>query len=227
MEQKQLRNIKLYIFDWDGTLADSIGVITSCLIDAFEETGLGNLDYDKAASIIGLPLVTALEILSPGITPENHTVLLNSYKKFFLQRSHADSLLFDGVYKTLEEIKNAGCYIAIATGKSRAGLERDFDNCNIRGFLSNSKTIDECSPKPDPHMINSIISELGLTHNETVMIGDTSFDLEMAKNAGVISLASVYGAHPREKLEAYKPLEMFNDFQSLSKFILEGLSGNN
>ncbi|MDH4198880.1 MAG: HAD-IA family hydrolase [Spirochaetia bacterium] len=216
-----MKNIKLFIFDWDGTLIDSIALIAECLIVSFQELGFGDLSDEKARSIIGLGLVDALAILTPGRSGDDRQKLLQTYKKHF-HAMHANSIqLYPGVFGAILELHERKIKLAIATGKSRQGLERDLHFTNLKPFFHATRTIDECKPKPDPHMITDILSELQLSPEEAIMIGDTTFDLEMAAKAGVKSIASLYGAHSMSDLKRFKPLEYFEDFLSLSRFILK------
>jgi len=210
---------KLFIFDWDGTLADTIELISSCLVDSFKELKFPELSEEAARSIIGMGLVEAFKVLTPGSSEEDRNLLLKSYKKFFLERSNNGITLFPEVDSMLAYLQNRGLKTAIATGKSRVGLDRDFKNTGIGIYIDTTRTIDECNPKPDPHMILDIIQELGISQNETLMIGDTTYDLEMAANAGVESIGISSGAHSLQKLEACNPLKIFPDFQEFHKFL--------
>lgn len=216
-----MQNLKLIIFDWDGTLADSIYVITECILKAFADMGIGGINEEKAKSIIGLSLTEAVKVLMPENSDEERETLLGNYKKHFLNTASQGLPLFEGVSESLKKLRESGMKIAVATGKSRAGLERDFAYSGAQVFLDTSRTVDECKAKPDPHMILDIMSELGVVAEETLMVGDTSYDLEMAARAGVKSIASLYGAHEKEKLSPFKPLAYFDNFSALSEYLLK------
>ncbi|MDH4261735.1 MAG: HAD-IA family hydrolase [Spirochaetia bacterium] len=218
-----LSNKKLFIFDWDGTLADSIDLISSCLMDSFKELRLPELSPEKAKSIIGLGLIDALELLTPKASDHDRDLLLKAYKKYFMERSVSGIVMFPGVEELLLFLKNKSVKTAVATGKSRAGLERDLSNSNLRAYFHTTRTIDECNPKPDPHMIVDIMNELGCSAAETVMIGDTTYDLDMAENAGVDSLAITGGAHSSEILEKCNPLKYFSGLKDLSEYLMKGI----
>lgn len=220
MDDFDLQNKNLFIFDWDGTLADSIELISSCIMDSFIELKFPELSSERAKSIIGLALTDAVKVLLPEHSDHDRDLLLKTYKKIFLQRSNEGIQLFQGVDALLMFLQSRGSKVAVATGKSRAGLERDLSHANVRHLLNTTRTIDECNPKPDPQMIEHIMLELNASREETVMIGDTSFDLEMARNAGVESIAITNGAHSFERLQTCKPLKYFPDFPSFSQYLM-------
>ncbi len=199
---------------------DSVAIIADSLLEALEETGLPEVDYETAKSVIGLPLVEALEILTPGATQEERDNLMKSYKKFFVEKANSSLKPFRGVHEALLQLKERGVVLAIATGKSRAGLERDFERCGLRGLFFTTRTIDECNAKPDPQMIFDILKETQMKPEQAIMVGDTAYDLEMARNAGVDSVASAYGAHPVHLLQPFEPAGLFDDYQSLHRWLL-------
>jgi len=225
MQEYNITDKKLFIFDWDGTLADSIAIISSSLVDSFRELKLPPLSDEKARSIIGLGLVDALKMLTPGISDHDRELLLKSYKKFFTERAARGIPLFPGVEKLLEFLYNKGMKIAVATGKSRSGLDRELSQAGLGSLLHATRTIDECNPKPHPHMILDIMKELECRPGETIMIGDTTYDLEMAQNAGVESFAIAGGAHSLETLQDFAPIGFFPDFTAFSDFIVDSSAG--
>ncbi|MDH5717905.1 MAG: HAD-IA family hydrolase [Spirochaetia bacterium] len=210
---------KLIIFDWDGTLMNSIDAIADSIIEAFNELSMGKITKDKAKSIIGLGLKRAFEVLAPDKSTAERDELLLSYKKFFLQKSEHGLPLYPGVENILRKFYNNGTLFAVATGKSRAGLERDFITTNTKTLFAASRTVDECEPKPHPHMIEDIIEELKIKRENVVMVGDTVFDLEMAKSAKVSSVACAYGAHPKEDLLKLNPQFMAHSSYELINYI--------
>jgi len=201
---------ELLIFDWDGTLMDSISVITTSLIDSFHELDFSPLTREKASSIIGLGLIDALEVLTPGKSQKEREMLLQTYKKHFLEKSASGMSFFPGMEEAVNKIPEKGILMAVATGKSREGLERDFSRTGNKHLFGTSRTVTECKPKPDPEMIIQILEELSVNPEDAVMIGDTTFDLEMASKAGIASVAVSYGAHPVEDLNRFPAIERFD-----------------
>ena len=194
---------ELLVFDWDGTLIDSPGTIVECIREASRELGLEVPDRDKASQVIGLGLHDSLRIAVPALPPERYAEFAACYRKHFLARE--DSMrLFAGIRELLNEL-SATRLLAIATGKSRRGLDRALDTGGLKRLFATSRCADETQPKPDPTMLLEIIEELDVAAGRALMIGDTSHDLEMAKAAGVDGLAVAYGAHPEETLRACGP----------------------
>ena len=222
--------IDLIIYDWDGTLMDSVSVITECIKIAFDEQGI-ILSDAEASYIIGMGLVEAIEYLAKPYIDHLHydekeafvEVILDHYKKHFKARADVGLQPFPGVAEALRDLKTRGVRLAVATGKSRAGLERDFNHSGLGDYFMITRTIDDAPPKPNPQMIRDILSELDVESENALMVGDTSFDLEMAQKARVRSVASTYGAHTAASLAKYAPLAMFGDFQSLHGWIVDQL----
>jgi phosphoglycolate phosphatase len=219
MKEIDISNKKLFIFDWDGTLSNSIGMITACVIETFQELNFPEISVEKAKSIIGLGVVQAIIVLTPGFSEQDRDLLAKTYKKNFQEKSSKGILLYPGVESALTFLQNQGLKMAVATGKSRPGLERELSNSNLKPYFQATRTTDDCNAKPDPHMILDIMKELDCIPKETIMIGDTTFDLEMAENAGVESIAITGGAHSIELLEKCKPLKSFSSFQDFSYFL--------
>lgn len=223
-------SINLIIYDWDGTLMNSVGVITDCIQLAFAENSI-ELTESEASYIIGMGLVEAIEYLSEphlGTLSAKEKAsfresILAAYKKNFRARAEAGLEPFPGVPEALADLSARGITLAVATGKSRAGLERDFARSGLGEYFAISRTVDESPAKPDPGMIHDILGELGVSAQNALMVGDTSFDLEMAARANVRSVASTYGAHAPASLKRYGPLAMFGDFDSLHGWIVEQL----
>ena len=194
---------RLVVFDWDGTLIDSAGTIVRCIQDAARDMALDVPDRSRASHVIGLGLHDSLRHAVPGLAPERYLEFADHYRRHFLARQDA-MLLFPGVLELLQGL-SAERTLAIATGKSRRGLDRALDADGLRRFFAASRCADETHPKPHPAMLLELMEELGVDRAATLMVGDTSHDLEMARAAGVDSLAVTYGAHPEAGLRACAP----------------------
>jgi phosphoglycolate phosphatase len=195
---------QLLVFDWDGTLVDSAQAIVDSLQGACVDLGYEPPSDERARHIIGLGLKDALRYAIPHVAESEHRRIVERYRVHFLARD-AHMALFPGVMAGLERLQQAGSLLAIATGKSRRGLERALDQVDVRRFFVASRCADEGYSKPHPGMLQAVMAELAVRPEDTLMIGDTTHDLDMAANAGVRSLAVSYGAHPKDQLVAAGP----------------------
>lgn len=194
----------LIVFDWDGTLFDSAAVITDCILDAAREMSLRVPDRATASHVIGLGLNDSLRHALPDLAPERYSDFLARYRKLFLERE--DTLrLFAGITELLAELKTRGHQLAVATGKPRRGLDRSLESSRLRELFVATRCGDETRSKPDPAMLLELMEEVGMPAQDLLMIGDTSHDLQMARNAGVDALAVTYGAHPEAALRCHEP----------------------
>jgi phosphoglycolate phosphatase len=207
----------LIVFDWDGTLIDSAGTIVRCIQDAARDLGLEVPDRERASHVIGLGLHDSLRLAVPSLSAERYPDFAAHYRKHFLARQDA-MLLFPGILDLLERLSQDRL-LAIATGKSRKGLDRALESENLGRFFSGSRCADETNPKPHPAMLLELMEEFSKDRTRTLMIGDTSHDLEMARAAGVDALAVTYGAHPEKGLRACGPLGCFSDVSALSQWL--------
>jgi phosphoglycolate phosphatase len=208
---------RLLVFDWDGTIIDSAATIVECIREASRELGLEVPDRERASHVIGLGLHDAMRIAVPGLPAQRYPEFVASYRKHFLDRK--DSMqLFEGMRELLEELSKKHV-LAIATGKSRRGLDRDLDFHNLKALFTASRCADETNPKPHPAMLLEITEALGVEPRASLMIGDTSHDLEMARAAGVDALAVTYGAHPEDGLRACEPLGCFSSVKDLQAWL--------
>ena len=199
------RRFDLIAFDWDGTLFDSTQIIVRCIQRAVADVG-GTVPSDKAASyVIGMALTEALAHVAPDV-PKSRYVQLGSRYRHHYAAMQNDLALFDGVVALLEELKSSQHWLAVATGKSRRGLDDALHQVQLRGIFDGSRTADETVGKPDPRMLNELMAEFGADPARTLMIGDTTHDLQMAANAGCSSVAVSYGAHEPEAFDALRPL---------------------
>jgi len=192
------------VFDWDGTLFDSAAVIAECIQQAARDMALPVPDRETARHVIGLGLNDSLRHAMPALPPERYQEFLALYRGYFVERE--DSLsLFPGIAELLEELKQRGHRLAVATGKPRRGLDRALKASGIGALFAASRCGDEARPKPDPAMLLELMRELEIERKDGLMIGDTSHDLQMARSAGVDAVAVTYGAHPGEALRVLAP----------------------
>jgi phosphoglycolate phosphatase len=207
----------LIVFDWDGTIIDSAGTIVECIRQAALDIGLEAPEHSRASHVIGLGLQDALRIAVPGLAPERYLEFVALYRRHFLARE--DSMrLFEGMRELLADLGSRH-RLAIATGKSRKGLQRSLQASGLGALFAASRCADETSPKPHPAMLLEILDELSLAPEDALMIGDTSHDLEMARGAGVAALAVTYGAHPAQALSACGPLGCFPSVAELHAWL--------
>lgn len=208
------RRFDLLVFDWDGTLMDSTAVIAASLQAACEDIGLPVPPDERARHIIGLGLYDALRYVLPGIPPSIYPQVVERYRYHFVSREES-APLFEGVADMLEALRAAGHQLAVATGKSRRGLDRVLQRTGLATKFDATRCGEEAASKPAPEMLLALQAELGVPKERTLMIGDTTHDLQMAQNAGVAGLAVAFGAHPREQLLALQPLDCLDNPQAL------------
>lgn len=209
---------ELIVFDWDGTLLDSAGAIVQAIQAACRDLELPEPSDIQARHVIGLGLVDAMHQAVPDLKPERYQEMAERYRFHYLSGDH-QLTLFKGVPEMLEGLQAAGHLLTIATGKSRAGLDRALDHSGLRPLFQASRCADECHSKPHPQMLEELMAEFGIPAASTVMIGDTSHDLLMARNAGVDSLAVTYGAHPHDHLIEHGPLACLHNVVELASWL--------
>jgi phosphoglycolate phosphatase len=210
----------LIVWDWDGTLADSTGMITNALVKAAQQVGLPALDPAKATSIIGLGLRESIYALF-GDLPEAQARDLAAQYNTNYYAGESEIPLFPGAFDTIIELNKRGYKLAVATGKGRRGLNLALQHCGLTQYFHATKTVDECFSKPHPQMLDALMDELVVMPERTLMIGDTHYDLQMAKNAGVHTAAVTYGAQSAVQLSPYSPEYVFNSFHDLSTWLLD------
>src|SRR5574343_680215 len=189
----------LVVFDWDGTLLDSAGAIVRAIQASCRDLDLPVPDDARARHVIGLGRADAMVYAVPELAPADYQLMIDRYRHHYLSSDH-QLTLFAGVPAMLERLRGAGHMLAIATGKSRIGLERALDHSGLRPLFQCFRCADECQSKPHPQMLEELLVEFGVEAGAAVMIGDTSHDLLMARNAGVDALAVTYGSHPHDHL---------------------------
>jgi phosphoglycolate phosphatase len=208
----------LLVFDWDGTLIDSAGAIVWCIQSACRDLGLPVPDQARASHVIGLGLNDALAYAVPGLPTADYGRMVERYRKHFLERDAAIPL-FEGAAALLADLRDRGHVLAIATGKSRAGLARALDNTGLRPLFASSRCADQCASKPAPDMLLELMEELDASEANTLMIGDTLHDLQMAAHAGVPAIAVSYGAHAKEDLRRAAPLACVDSIGELGQWL--------
>jgi phosphoglycolate phosphatase len=207
----------LIVFDWDGTIIDSAATIAECIRESARDMGLPVPSTELASHVIGLGLHDSLRMAVPELQTQQYPQFVAHYRRHFLAREDAMSL-FIGMKELLLHLKE-NHRLAIATGKSRRGLDRALTATGVGPLFAASRCADETHPKPHPAMLIELMDELGFSKHQMLMIGDTSHDLEMARAAEVDSVAVTYGAHPEEGLRACKPLNCFPTVSSLSAWL--------
>ena len=195
------KQFDLIVFDWDGTLMDSASAIVLALQAAAVDIGVPPPSDERARFIIGLGLYEALQYAMPDLTQEHYEALSERYRYHYLARDH-ELVLFDGASALVDRLAEQGYMLAVATGKTRKGLDRAFAHSGLGPVFHDSRCADECHSKPHPQMLFELMDAFAVPPEKTLMIGDTTHDLLMAKNAGTASLAVSYGAHPRAGLLA-------------------------
>ncbi|MFN3751752.1 MAG: HAD-IA family hydrolase [Thiobacillus sp.] len=212
------KQFELLIFDWDGTLMDSAGVIVDSIQRACEDIGLAAPSERASRQIIGLGLVQALQTLLPDLPEDDYPRLVERYRHHYLGRD-ADIPLFAGVPEGLGELHAGGFTLAVATGKSRVGLARALAASGLGPRFAATRCADQTHSKPHPAMVLELIDELGADPARTLVIGDTSHDLLMASSAGVASLGVTYGAHEAADLRPHAPLALLDSFTEVRAWL--------
>lgn len=210
----------LIVFDWDGTLMDSTATIVKCIQSAARDLGLPVPTDSSAAHVIGLGLAEAMQAVMPDIAPALYPRMVERYRYHFLTKDH-QLVLFPGVTEMLTELSNAGYFLAVATGKSRVGLNRALNETGLLSIFDATRCADETFSKPHPAMLQELTRELGQDLRRTLMIGDTTHDLLMATNAGASGVAVEFGAHPVSQLQACRPLFSAKNIPELHAWLLE------
>ena len=218
---------KLLVFDWDGTLMDSEAQIVAAMNAAVADLGLEPLPHRTISNIIGLGLHEAINALLPGRDAEFHDQLTARYRHHFLFSQIAQAPLFDGAEQTLRTLHAAGYLLAVATGKGRQGLNRVLADTGLGELFHASRCADETSSKPHPQMLLELMEQLDVTTEETLMIGDTEYDLQMARDAGVASVGVSYGVHDDVRLLQLEPLVLLHDIAQLPRWLEASRSGVN
>lgn len=205
----------LVVFDWDGTLMDSVPRIVSCMQKMAQQASLPVPAESAVRDIIGLSLWVALERLFDCHEESEQQQLIAIYRELYVHTDPTPSPLFNGVVDVLTELTEQGVQLGVATGKARQGLERAWQQTNTGHFFSVSRCADEAQSKPHPQMLQQILTHTGYTAEQTVMIGDSRYDLQMAKNAGMPSIGVTWGVHDHGELDAEQPIAIMQAIEEL------------
>ena len=214
-----LDRYRLLVFDWDGTLIDSIDGIVCSLQIASKAVCNEDVSEQRARSVIGLGLREAIEALHPELESDYVDRVAEAYKQHYLYQNPTKSRLFDGVREMLEQLRDAGFLLAIATGKSRPGLDRVLAEHGLAAYFNATRCAGESRSKPHPDMLLEILGQLGMQAQQTLLIGDSAHDLLMANNARVDAVAVTHGVNTAEELLQFNPLLCLDDITDLTGFL--------
>ncbi|MDR2626225.1 MAG: HAD-IA family hydrolase [Zoogloeaceae bacterium] len=213
-----MKNFDLIVFDWDGTLMDSAAAIVHAISTASLDLGLTPPTEERARHVIGLGLYEALRYIAPELPPERYPEMADCYRRHYFAHQH-DLVLFPGVESLLARLAERGFQLAVATGKSRRGLDAALDNFHLRARFHALRCADQCPSKPHPQMLLELMQERDVLPERTLMIGDTTHDLEMARNANVAAVGVCYGAHTASVLHAASPLACVDSVAELDAWL--------
>lgn len=205
----------LYIFDWDGTISDSAAKIVHCMQIAAERAEVEPQTDKAIRNIIGLGMPEALQALYPALDEQKKERIRFEYSRYFKEEDNVPSPFFEGALDTMMNLREQGFLLSVATGKSRAGLDRVLVNLGMDNFFHASRCADETASKPQPLMLHEILQELNVGVEDAVMIGDTEYDMAMARTAGMKRIAVSYGAHHIDRLQQYDPVLCVNEFPEI------------
>lgn len=214
-----MKNYKLIIFDWDGTLYDSAAHIIQCMVQTAKDFNFKVPDVSALRQVIGLSFEKAVERNFPLVTEAQMTQFADTFRQYIYSDHFGHPALFDGAYDVLNDLHKKGYWLAVATGKHRIGLDHELNEFAVKQFFMTSRCACETQSKPHPQMLLEIMDELGKTPSETLMVGDTIFDLELAANASVDALAVNYGAHDEVELLKYDIKGCLSDIRQLPQWI--------
>lgn len=212
------RQFDLIAFDWDGTLFDSTALIARCIQAACADLGVPVPSDKDASYVIGMGLIEALQHAAPGLPRERYPELGTRYRHHYFAKQH-EIVLFDGTLTMLNALKARNHWLTVATGKSRKGLDEALASVELRGMFDATRTADETASKPNPQMLLELMREFGIEPERTLMIGDTTHDLQLAANAGAASVGVSYGAHEPASFSEFKPLHIAHSVADLNAWL--------
>jgi phosphoglycolate phosphatase len=219
MPATRQRRFDLIVFDWDGTLFDSTALIARCIQAAAADLDLPVPSDEAASHVIGLGLTEALQHAVPSLPAARYPELGQRYRHHYFNRQH-ELVLFDGTLEMLQALKARNHWLAVATGKSRRGLDEALQTVQLHGLFDATRTADETAGKPHPRMLQELMAAIGTTPARTLMVGDTTHDLQLARNAGTASVAVSFGAHAPESFAALGPLHVAHSTADLAAWLL-------
>ncbi|MCB6182112.1 HAD-IIIA family hydrolase [Leeia sp. TBRC 13508] len=208
------RAYDLVVFDWDGTLMDSTANIVNALQYAFTEIGLPIPSREDCAYVIGLSLQDAMKYLAPTMNESDYQEIVLKYREHYFENAN-QMVLYDGATQLLEKLEASGHFLAVATGKSRLGLNDALKATGLEGVFHTTRCADESFSKPNPAMLFEVMDRVGMTVEQTIMIGDTTHDLQMAKSAGTHAIGLTHGAHAKEALSKLPNRAILNNLHEL------------
>jgi len=220
MTTPRTRRFDLIVFDWDGTLYDSTAMITRAIQRACVDVGVPVPSDRDASYVIGMGLIEALQHAVPNLPRERYNELVSHYRRHYVAMQD-EVVLFDGTLEMLHALQASNHTLAVATGKSRAGLNEVLRTVQLQHLFAASRTADETASKPHPRMLLELMAELGVAPERTLMIGDTTHDLQLALNAGTPSVAVSYGAHEPSGFAALQPLHIAHTVTELAQWLAE------
>ncbi|MEO6030421.1 MAG: HAD-IA family hydrolase [Burkholderiaceae bacterium] len=213
-----IHQFDLIVFDWDGTLFDSTALITRCIQAACADLQVAVPSDAQASYVIGMGLAEALQHAAPELPRERYRELGEHYRRHYFARQH-EVVFFDGTLAMLQALKGRGQLLGVATGKSRRGLDDALNSSVLRDLFDATRTADETASKPDPRMLFELMDELGVAPARTLMIGDTTHDLQLARNAGVANVGVSYGAHDPTAFADFAPLHVAHSMHDLDAWL--------
>lgn len=218
-----MKHFPLLVFDWDGTLVDSIERIVTSLQHASKQAADIHISETRARDVIGLGLIEAITKLHPELDAQQHATELNTiadaYRQHYLYHNTVPAPLFAGVNDLLDELGKNGYILAISTGKSRAGLQQSIDEHQLAHHFATTRCAGENKSKPDPEMLHEILHELNFSSSQALMIGDSEHDLKMANNANMQCIGVTHGVHDAKILEKFNPLICLDNIAELSDYL--------
>ena len=218
------KQYQLVVFDWDGTLMDSEHRIVSCAENAIADLGLEPLERESIRNIIGLGLSEAVEALFPGKGTSFQDEFIAAYRSHYLGKESTPSPLFEGAAAVVRELQESGYLLAVATGKGRPGLERVLDETGLRELFVVTRCADDAFSKPHPQMLEQVMDYAGCSVEETLMVWDTEYDMQMARDAGADALAVSYGVHEVKRLMQHNPVGCVDDIREVPQWLTSAAS---
>ena len=212
---------RLIVFDWDGTIADSEARIVSAVEAAVSELGMPARTREQIRDIIGLGMRECMDVLFPDASARQRDAFIENYREHFLKQAESPVTLFPGVREVLEGLDARGFLLAVATGKSRRGLERELRQSGLHPFIGVSRCADEAPSKPHPQMLLDVLELAAVEPRCALMVGDTTYDMQMARDAGVDRVAVSYGAHDQSRLVEFDPVRVIESMDELEHWLLD------